>query len=71
MDYTELSFLCRQIVAEGIYIRVFAKKPSHFRRSTGAASRRRRSKRQSYGLMEEEILPVVSCQEAGPTSISW
>jgi hypothetical protein len=25
-----------------MYIRVFAKKPSHFRRSTGAASRRRR-----------------------------
>ena len=21
--------------------------------------------------LEEEILPVVSCQEAGPTSISW
>jgi hypothetical protein len=38
-----------------MYIRVFAKKPSHFRRSTGPASRRRRPKRQSYGLMEEEI----------------
>jgi hypothetical protein len=38
-----------------MYIRFLAKKPSHFRRSTGDASRRRRSKRQSYGLMEEEI----------------
>jgi len=38
-----------------MYIRVFAKKPSPFRRSTGAASTRRRSERQSYALMEEEI----------------
>jgi len=38
-----------------MYIRFLAKKPSNFRRSTRDASRRRRSKRQSYGLMEEEI----------------
>jgi len=60
-----------------MYIRVFAKKPPHFWRSTGPASRRIRSKRQWYGLIEDEINIVeekwvikrpASCFQASSTS---